>query len=405
MSWPRPPLARALGADRAQPLAALAVNSTTSLVAGVLLGAMVTTFERLPGLLILVPAAIGLRGNVCSALGSRLSTAVHTGTFAVSRRRDGVLVQNVLAALALTSGMSLLLAVAARILAGALLPGPTASLLDLATISVVGGLLASVVVLAATVGLAVMAADRDWDLDDLVAPLVSTLGDVLTLPALWAATLLVGHGRPSTLLGAAVVLTTLVVTGAALRSDLDVLRTVCRQSLPVLGLAGLAGLGAGLVVEHRLAALGAATVVLVLLPAFVSSAGALGGMVAARTATALHLGTRRAHWWPDQGARQDLRRAAVLAVPVLAYDALGAHLLAGPLGGGDPGLAPVAAATALAGVVAVGYALVAAHQSAVGSLWLRLDPDTFGIPVVTSTVDLVGALALVTAATLVGLAG
>ena len=57
-------------ADRAQTLTALAVNSTTSLVAGVCLGALTGTFERLPGLLVLVPAAIGLRGNVFSALGS-----------------------------------------------------------------------------------------------------------------------------------------------------------------------------------------------------------------------------------------------------------------------------------------------------------------------------------------------
>ena len=67
--------------DRAQTLTALAVNSATSLVAGLTLAALTDTFQRIPGLLVLVPAAIGLRGNVFSALGSRLSTAIHTGTF------------------------------------------------------------------------------------------------------------------------------------------------------------------------------------------------------------------------------------------------------------------------------------------------------------------------------------
>ena len=60
------------------------------------------TLDQLPGLLVLVPAAIGLRGNVFSALGSRLSTAIHVGTFRFSARPDSVLGQNVAASMVLT---------------------------------------------------------------------------------------------------------------------------------------------------------------------------------------------------------------------------------------------------------------------------------------------------------------
>ena len=59
-----------------QSLVALAFNSTTSFIAGALLVGLTGTFERLPGLLVLVPPAIGLRGNVFLTLGSRLSTAL-----------------------------------------------------------------------------------------------------------------------------------------------------------------------------------------------------------------------------------------------------------------------------------------------------------------------------------------
>ena len=45
-----------------QSLVSLTLNSSTSLVAGAVLGSITDTFERLPGLLVLVPAAIGLRG-------------------------------------------------------------------------------------------------------------------------------------------------------------------------------------------------------------------------------------------------------------------------------------------------------------------------------------------------------
>src|SRR4051812_1109179 len=76
-----------------QSLIALAFNSTTSFVAGLVLVSITDTFQRLPGMLVLVPAAIGLRGNVFSTLGNRLSTSIHTGTFRVSFRRDSVLAQ------------------------------------------------------------------------------------------------------------------------------------------------------------------------------------------------------------------------------------------------------------------------------------------------------------------------
>src|SRR3546814_12897320 len=67
------------GTDAQQGLVALALNSTSSLIAGAALGALTDTFERYPGLLLLVPAAIGLRGNVFGALGNRVSTSIHAG--------------------------------------------------------------------------------------------------------------------------------------------------------------------------------------------------------------------------------------------------------------------------------------------------------------------------------------
>jgi len=43
-----------------------------------------------------------------------------------------------------------------------------------------------------------------------------------------------------------------------------------------------------------------------------------------------------------------------------------------------------------------------AEVSGVASVRLRLDPDTFGIPVVTASVDLVGALLLISTAIALG---
>src|SRR5437879_728594 len=99
-----------IGADPAtfrQGLAALLVSSGGDLLAGLTLGAITHTLSELPGLLVLVPAAIGMRGNIFGALGSRLGTAIHTGTFSISRRAETVVGQNVLASMALTLSISL----------------------------------------------------------------------------------------------------------------------------------------------------------------------------------------------------------------------------------------------------------------------------------------------------------
>src|SRR5438105_15036316 len=103
-----------LGSDASsarQGMAALLVSSGGDLLAGLTLGAITHTLSALPGLLVLVPAAIGMRGNVFGALGSRLGTSIHTGTFSLSRRADTIVGQNVVASMVLTLSISFALAV------------------------------------------------------------------------------------------------------------------------------------------------------------------------------------------------------------------------------------------------------------------------------------------------------
>src|SRR6188472_2769020 len=113
-----------LGPDAAtvrQGLAALLVSSGGDLIAGLTLGAITHTLEKLPGLLVLVPAAIGMRGNIFGALGSRLGTSIHAGTFEPTlRERSGAVYQNAYAATVLTLASSVFLGVVARLISVAL---------------------------------------------------------------------------------------------------------------------------------------------------------------------------------------------------------------------------------------------------------------------------------------------
>src|SRR5437660_2138195 len=160
-----------LGSDAAsvrQGLAALLVSSGGDLLAGLTLGAITNTLSALPGLLVLIPAAIGMRGNIFGALGSRLGTSIHTGTFSLTRRRSTVVGQNLLASLTLTFVVSLALAALAKSIAVAF-DLRSISLLDFVVISMMGGVVSSAVVLAITVGVAAGSARYGWDMDSVAA--------------------------------------------------------------------------------------------------------------------------------------------------------------------------------------------------------------------------------------------
>ncbi|MGH9023629.1 MAG: magnesium transporter [Acidimicrobiia bacterium] len=387
-----------------QPLISLALNSTTSLLAGGVLGSITGTLEHLPGLLVLVPAAIGLRGNVFSTLGSRLSTSIHAGTFRLSIRRDTLLGQNVLAAMALTASMSVLLAAVAKLTTIAFgLPGAI-SFVELALVSTVGGVLASVVVLGATMVLAAGSVRYGWDLDNVVAPVVSTLGDVLTLPALWLATHLVGIHLLTNATGALLIAGGLATLVISWRTDRAVLRQVVQESTPVLLVAAALSSLAGVVLEKRLDTLGSFPSLLVLVPAFVSSAGALGGILASRLATKLHLGMIAPERFPGKTARRDAWLLLLLGAPVYLFNAGGAHLIARLLGHASPGLLPMIEVSLLGGFFTTAFVVLVAFYSASLSFRVGVDPDTYGIPTVTSTVDFFGSVALIVTAVALGLA-
>lgn len=386
-----------------QSLVSLTLNSSTSLVAGAVLGSITDTFERLPGLLVLVPAAIGLRGNVFSALGNRLSTAIHLGNFRLSVRGQSLMGQNVAASMVLTLFLSLLLAVVAKVVAVALGVMHTISVLDLALISIVGGALASVVVLVATILLAAGSVRFGWDLDNLTAPLVSTLGDVLTLPALFLASLLVDVRIVAQTLGAAVTVGVVGLTVAAWRSRQDVLRRVVHESTPILFAAACLSTMAGITIEKRLETFSAYPALLILFPAFISSAGALGGILSSRLSTKLHLGLMAPAPFPNRDARADGALVLLLGVPVYLFNAVGAHFTAALLGQASPGLVDMVVVSLLGGLIAVLFVLVVAYYGTIAALRFGADPDTYGIPLVTSSVDFVGAVALIVVIVTVGI--
>ncbi len=396
----------AVGSDASglrQALAALLVSSGGDLLAGLTLGAITNTLEALPGLLVLVPAAIGMRGNIFGAMGSRLGTSIHTGTFRLSRRRDTVVGQNVVAAIALTLFISAALAVLAKAVAGIFGVSATISLADFLVISILGGVLSSVVVLVLTLVVASLSVRRGWDMDNVAAPLVTAAGDMVTLPSLFLATYLVGiKGVTVTIavLAAGLAVGSLVW---ALHLHLGIVTRILRESVPVLLVAGVVDLVAGLTIEHRLQSFLTFPALLVLVPPFLEDTGALGSVLSSRLASKLHLGIIEPTARPARAARDDFAIVAMLAIPVFVLVAISSQIAAAMFGLASPGVLTMIAISLIGGFLATIVALFVAYYGSIVTYRLGLDPDNYGVPLLTSSMDLVGALCLILAIILLGI--
>lgn len=386
-----------------QSLTALAVSSLTATAAGVLLAAVTGTLERLPGLLVLVPAAIGMRGDIFGALGSRLATTIHAGTFRATARSDTIVGQNVIAAAVLTLVTAVGLGVMTKVLAPVFGLSDIIGITDLIVVSVVGAQLASIVVLVVTLGLAASSTRRGWDLDNVSAPLISAVGDVVTLPALFLATYLVGITALTPLLAAASVVGAAAAMFWAWRSGLEQLWQILRESIPVLGIGGLVLIVAGVVIEHRLEDFVDKRAVLILVPACLAAAGAIGGILSSRLSTKLHLGVIEPRALPERGARLDILFAFALTVPVFVLNGVLASAFGTLFSLSSPGMLRLVAISLIGGMIATALAGVIAYYGTVVATRIGVDPDTYGIPLVNSTVDLAGAAALVLAVSWVGL--
>lgn len=388
--------------DTKERLSALLVLVVVALVAGLTLGHSVDRLEELPGLLLMVPAAIALRGNIFGALGSRLGTAIHAGTFRLSLRPSSVVGENLLASLILTLSSSVGLAVLAKGAAVGFGIADSISLADFIVVSVVGGVVASIAVMLTALALTSGSVRFGWDPDNVTAPLVTAVGDVATVPALVLAARLVDKDLASDLITVGSIVVIPLIATWVVRLARAGLKTIIRESVPVLLIGIVLDLVAGVTVERQIETFALFPGLLVLLPAFLALGGALGGTLSSRLASQLHLGTIAPSRVPEARARAEVAATFGLALPAFFVCGLLAHVFARSSDLASPGVGWLIAASLLGGVVATLLAAAVAYYSTISSVRAGLDPDTYGIPLVTSSLDLLGALTLILAVEALG---
>ena len=382
----------------------LLLMSLMSLVAGMVLGKMTGMLESLPGLILLITPAIGMRGNIFGAMGSRLGTALHTGMFSTSLKPYSILSQNIYASMINTILISFALGLMAWGFA-LLLKIESIGLVEFVLISMIGGIISSFFVLLITVGVAVTGHKQGWDIDNMSAPIITAAGDMVTLPALFLAVILIGGNSTGYhtilfilfgVLAAACLLLTI-------RSGFDIMRGIIYESIPMLLIAGFMSTLAGLIINSRLEGFLMLPALLVMVPLFLEDNNALGGILTSRLSSMLHTGMFDPGIFPGKQIIPNFLLIYIYSLVVFPLVGVSAYAASILIGIGSPGIGSMIFISTSAGLIAVTIVNLVGYYVAITAHKLRLDPDNHSIPMMSSIVDASGAMCLVAVLMLVGM--
>jgi len=157
--------------------------SLGGVVAGLLLESLKGDLNSIPGILILLPAVLGMRGNISGALGSRIASALHLGLIQPELKWNKTLSENLVASLVLNTLMAFFSGIVsyyAYSLTGYADKAP-ANIFHLTLIALIAGTMAGVLLSGLTISIALITYSKGLDPDNVLAPSLATVGDILTV--------------------------------------------------------------------------------------------------------------------------------------------------------------------------------------------------------------------------------
>ncbi len=389
--------AASISRDFKESFLALFLVTLGNLITGTIMGVSTSRFVLLPALMVLIPGAIAMRGNNFASLGSRLGTYLHTGQIDPSFRRTRILDENIFSAFLLTLLMSLYLGILASILAD--IVGVPVSILTMATISILGGVISAFFLLWITVVIAFLSYRNGWDPDNLTSPFITLAGDMLTLPILFLAmdiVLKLPRGVTEKIFWFFIVLTLVGLIFSVLRaSKMPYSKKILIESTPIFIIGGLLSTSSGLILVKKLEAIIGVAGILTLIPAFLEDGGAIGGILAAKFSTGLHLGSIEYRILPDIDSVVLFLFAHVLGAFIFLLIGTFSYFINVVIGLQTPPLSVMVIGSVIAGEALILIMNFLVYYLSMISYRVGLDPDNVVIPLITSVMDVLGVACLV----------
>ena len=378
-------------------LIALSICAVGDLCAGIILGNMEFFLQTYPGLMVIIPGAIGMRGNIFGSFGSRLSTHLHIGTISPEFKRSDLLDENITASIILTMVLSVLLGAIAKVIC-IIFGFESISLYDFVLISFIAGLISTIVMLPITMFISLKSFEGGWDPDNITTPFIAAIGDFFTLPAIILSVLIVNMIGFSFVvkmaLFAIVILITVVSLVSGYTADNEV-RHIVRQSTPVLFFCSILGTVAGGILNNSISTLLKNQTLLTLVPLFSGESGGLVSILGARLASGLHSGLIEPVLRPEKHTMENFVAIITLAVimyPLIGFLAESSTVIFSNIGVGFIESILISLAS---GMILIFIMLLVVFYISTISYRRGLDPDNIVIPLSTSLTDSISTLILI----------
>ncbi len=369
------------------------ITSVGELFAGSILGKMHTRLDIIPGLIILVPAIMGLRGNIGTALGSRISASLHLGLVSGKFSFNKFNLSNISAGFVLSLTVSIIIGLCARF-ACHIFGLPSIPLVNLLLIAILASAMASLMLIPFTVTLTYFAFNRRLDPDNIVAPIIGMVGDVITVAVVFIAADIVLRFK----IDDAWSLLLLPAVPMLIKRIPDRYRlvSILKQSIPILFLCTLLGVLAGIYLHWQYEKFYLVPGLLILVPQIIAKAGSIGGIFGARFASGLHLGYLKPYRMNDYVVKNffgSIALALIIAPIVTVITKFGADIFNIPI----VPFAPLLFINVFAILVITLLVIALDFMTASLSYRIKIDPSNSVIPVVTSLGDIIGTVVLVLA--------
>ena len=367
---------------------ALFICAIGDLIAGLILGKMTFFLETFPGLLVIIPGAIGMRGNIFGSFASRLSTNLHIGILSPKFEFSEQLNYNIFSSFVLTLVLSLFLGIVAKILC-ILFNQPSISLMDFILISVIAGVISNMIMLPITMLVSFKSFEHG---------IIAAFGDLFTLPAIILSVFILTALNFNFIFKSAVlvaILIAVIVSFIYCYRLSDETHTILKQSTPVLLLCSFLGGAAGGILNSAVETLLTNPSLLTLLPLFSGESGSLISILGARLSSGLHSGLVEPFKKPKGEAVHNFVICFILAIVVFPLIGLLAEGSSYALGVVGVGFDKIIEISTLAGLILVTVMVIVVYYVSITSYNRNLDPDNIVIPISTSITDSISSLILI----------
>ncbi len=363
-------------------------------------GLIMGTFEEylilIPGLIILLPPTIGIRGNTFGALAARIGSRLHLGQIEPTMRNNRELATQLFSTAVQLMLLSALIPVAGIVLSG-LFTIEIAPISTLIFISVLAGVLSGVLMFAITMGVTLISFRRGYDPDNISAPMIATTGDILTIPVMLIAAFIalnIPHALIVLFAVTSMVLLLFILSMILFLRHIEV-RKVLRGSLPFAVLAILLSSISGILLQANFEMFFQGAIFLMLIPAFNAQGGSMGSILGSRLTSSAYLGQDQITLEPNRLMIRST--ASLLLISFMVFFAM--SLVVSGLGW-ISGLGTIFYPKLLLIMMmgATSITLISsfiAYYTAYISFKLGLDPDNVVIPLLTACMDIVGSTSLI----------